>query len=327
MKFKNSYTVIGKQIGMKYFKFYGGIKLKKFDGIIYALLSSAAFGIMPIFAKYAYNHGSNTLTVLSSRFLFSALILFLYFMFKGISLKLNKNQTITLILVSIFGYSSTATMLFFSYNYISLGLATTLHFVYPVVVVVANRIIFKEPLTKNKVIALTLSMLSIYLLVGFKVENINFLGISLALLSGFTHSISIIGMNRPELKELDNKICVFYFSIISGTIIFLITLLSGNLQLDVNLYTVMSMTGISTVSTILAIVLLMKAIKIIGPSPSAILGTFEPIVSIILGIILFGEAITLTIVIGTILILASVVILAKENTKENNINNEKPVSL
>ncbi|MEG0774101.1 DMT family transporter [Clostridium sp.] len=290
--------------------------MKKINGIVYALLSSAAFGIMPIFAKYAANNGSNTLTILSVRFLLSALILFLYFLFKKVNYKLEKKQLKSLVFVSFCGFVPTASLLLFSYNYISTGLATTLHFIYPAVVVVVNRIFFKDPLTKNKVLSLLLSMISIYLLIGFKFENINILGVVLAIASGFTHSISIFGMNQVELKTIDNNVSVFYISIFAGLAIFSVTAITGNIALPLNVYTVPSLLGISLISNIAAIALLMKAIKIIGPSPSAILGTFEPIVSIILGIILFSEPFTLTIFIGTILILASVVILSKEKSQE-----------
>lgn len=290
--------------------------MKKINGIIYALLSSAAFGIMPIFAKYAANNGSNTLSILSTRFLLSALILFVYFLFKKVNYKIDKNQLKALAVVALCGFVPTASLLFFSYNYIPTGLATTLHFIYPAVVVAVNRILFKDPLTKNKLISLFLSMLSIYLLVGFKFENINIIGVVLALASGFTHSISIFGMNNSTLKTVDNLVSVFYISIFAGIAIFTTTAITGNIALPINTYTVTSLIGISLISNIASILLLMMAIKIIGPSPSAILGTFEPIVSIIMGIILFKEAFTFSVFLGTVLILVSVVLLAKEKPEE-----------
>ncbi|EQB89754.1 hypothetical protein M918_19090 [Clostridium sp. BL8] len=87
--------------------------MKKLNGIIYALLSSAAFGIMPIFAKYAANNGSNTLSILSTRFLLSALILFVYFLFKKINYKIDKNQLKALAVVSLCGFVPTASLLIF----------------------------------------------------------------------------------------------------------------------------------------------------------------------------------------------------------------------
>lgn len=286
--------------------------MKRIYGIIYALLSSAAFGFMPIFAKELYNNGVNTLTVLSLRFLLAALLLLIYFLSAKINFRVNKSQLIILFLIGIVGYTATGLTLFFSYNYISVGMATTMHFIYPAVVIILNYSIYKESLTKFKVLALLLSMTGVYILIGIKTQGLNLGGAILAMVSGFTYAGCVMGMNHKEVKKLSNLVTVFYFSLSAGTTLLLITLFRGQLSFIINSYSLISITGISLVSTIISIGLFVKALKIIGSSSTSILGTFEPIVSIIMGIILFKEKITLTLAIGTILILASVVILAKE---------------
>ena len=60
--------------------------MKNYKGIIYAILASVAFGLMPIFAKNAYIHGSNSATVLIYRFSIAAVLLFIYLNFKNINL-------------------------------------------------------------------------------------------------------------------------------------------------------------------------------------------------------------------------------------------------
>jgi drug/metabolite transporter (DMT)-like permease len=286
--------------------------MKRLYGIIYALLSSAAFGFMPVFAKIAYNNGSNPLTVLSLRFLCAALMLLIYFLVTHVNFTVNKKQLIVLALVGVLGYTSTGITLFFSYNYISVGLATTMHFIYPAIVIIFNYIFYKEAFTRNNIIALLLSMLGVYILIGIKAQGIHMGGAAIALLSGCTFAGCVMGMNHPEVKTIDNKVTVFYFSLSAGTALFLFTLLTGNFSFSLNLASISSIVGISLVSTIISIVLFIKALKIIGSSSTSILGTFEPIVSIIMGIILFGESLTIQIILGTILILASVVLLATE---------------
>lgn len=288
--------------------------MKRTHGIIYALLSSAAFGLMPIFAKIAYSNSSNPLTVLSLRFLCAALILFIYFIITGVNFQLSRRQTVRLILVGVLGYTSTGITLFFSYSYISVGLATTMHFIYPALVIVLNYVFYKEPFTKQNVAALLISVIGVYILIGTKVESIHPVGTALALLSGVTYAASVIGMNHPELKELDNRVTVFYFSLSSGCTLILLTILTNNFSLKLNISYVLSIVGISFISTIVSIVLFIKALKIIGSTSTSILGTFEPIVSIIMGILLFGENITIQIILGTILILSSVMLLAKKDS-------------
>lgn len=286
--------------------------MKKIYGIMYALLSSAAFGFMPIFAKTMYNSGSNTFTVLSLRFLLASLMLFMYFLIFKIDFKVNKKQLLILLSIGILGYTSTGLTLFYAYNYISVGLATTMHFIYPAVVIILNYLIYKEKFTKHKAAALIISMAGVYVLIGIKAQGIHFGGALLALLSGFTYAGCVMGMNHKAIKGLSNLVTVFYFSISAGISLLIITLFSGKFYFPVSTLSIVSIIGISLISTIISIGLFVKALKIIGPSSTSILGTFEPIVSIIMGIILFNEKITLPLVLGTIFILLSVVILAKE---------------
>lgn len=286
--------------------------MNRITGILYALLSSAAFGFMPIFAKIIYNNGSNTLTVLSIRFLLASLMLLVYFKVKKIDFKVDKTQLKILSLVGVLGYTSTGLTLFYSYNYVSVGLATTMHFIYPAIVILFNYFIYKETFSKNKIIALLLSLMGVYILIGVKPQGLHIGGSFLALLSGFTYAACVMGMNRKELKNISNLVTVFYFSLSAGISLLLITLFSKNLYMPINLYTSISAIGISLISTIISIGLFVKALKIIGPASTSILGTFEPIVSIVMGIIFFRESITTTLIIGTIFILSSVIILARE---------------
>ncbi|MCM0648247.1 DMT family transporter [Clostridium swellfunianum] len=286
--------------------------MNKVNGIIYALLSSAAFGFMPIFAKLMYNSGSNTLTVLSVRFLLAAFILMIYFLIKRIDFKVSKTQLILLCLIGVVGYTSTGLTLFYSYNYVSVGLATTMHFIYPAVVIIFNYFFYKEGFTKNKITALLLSLAGVYVLIGVKTEHIHLGGAFIALLSGFTYAGCVMGMNRSEVKGLPTLVSVFYFSLSAGFSLLIFTILSGNLYLPANIVTISSGIGISLISTIVSIGLFVKALKIIGPASTSILGTFEPIVSIIMGVLLFNEKVTVALLIGTLLILSSVFILAKE---------------
>ncbi|MFL0267564.1 DMT family transporter [Candidatus Clostridium radicumherbarum] len=286
--------------------------MKKIYGIIYALLSSAAFGFMPIFAKIIYNNGSNTLTVISLRFLLAALMLYIYFLFAKVDFRVNKTQFTLLALIGLIGYTSTGMTLFYSYNYITVGLATTMHFVYPAIVIILNYFIYREAFTKNKVIALLVSITGVYILIGIKAEGIHIGGVILAIASGFCYAACVMGMNNKEIKKLSNLVTVFYFSLFAGVSLILFTFISGKFIFPINIETTTSIIGISLISTIVSIGLFVRALKIIGASSTSILGTFEPIVSIIMGIVLFKEKLTITLIIGTILILTSVIILSKE---------------
>lgn len=286
--------------------------MNNYKGIAYALLSSTAFGIMPILARIAYANGSNPTTVLIFRFLFSTLILFTYLKLSHINVNLKKYQALLLIFIGITGYTITTQALFISYNYLGAGLATTLHFIYPVVVCIASFVFFKTKMSIKKIISLLLAAIGVYSLVGFKSATINILGVSLALFSGLAYGITLIALNLKSIKSLDNRVTTMYLCLGSTIGTALCGIFNNSIVLNVNLKIVSCCLGISIISTILSIILLLKAIEIIGVSSSSILGTFEPIVSIILGVLFLDETLTFAILLGSTLILISTIILAKE---------------
>ncbi len=283
--------------------------MKKIDGIIYTVVSSAAFGVMPILAKIAYKGGANATTVLFLRFFIATLIILLYIVVTKKDFKLNKSQLIHIIFLAIIGYTGTSYALFLSYNYISVGLATILHFVYPVIVTAFSVILYKEKLHLSKILALILSVIGIYLLVDSGSASLNFKGVWLALISGFFYAYYIVGVAHSEVSKIDTFVLTFYLAFIAALSIFIVGMVNGQLDFNIKPYSFLASGSIALVSTVLALTMFLKGIKIIGPSSAAILSTLEPIVSIILGVIILSEKLSFTIVIGCVLILFSVIIL------------------
>lgn len=291
---------------------WGEMNLKNYKGIIYAIMSSAAFGLMPIFAKLAYENGSNPTSVLIFRFILAALMLFLYLKLKKINMGINKKQLIILLFIGSIGYTVTTHTLFRAYDSLGAGLATTLHFIYPAVVCLIGFICFKDKLGKRKVASLLLAAVGVYSLIAFEDKTLNLVGVALALLSGVTYGINVIALGLKEIKVLDNRVATMYLSIFAAFGMLIDGIFGGTIVLKFNGEIILSYIGIALVSTILSIILLLKAIDEIGAASASILGTFEPIVSIILGVLIFKETLSITLAIGTGLILISTVILAKD---------------
>lgn len=292
--------------------------MNNYKGIVYAFLSSAAFGIMPILARIAYANGSNPTTVLVFRFLISTIILFLYLKFSNVNTKLNKKQILLLLSIGIIGYTITTQTLFMSYNYLGAGLATTLHFIYPVVVCITGIIFFKNKMSTKKIVSLFLAILGVYSLVAFKNNTLNIFGISLALFSGVSYGITMIVLNLNIIRNLDNRVITMYICFGSTIGMLFYGLISNSIIWNFNFTAISCYIGISIISTITSMLLLLKAIKIIGVSSSSILGTFEPIVSIFLGALFLGENLSLALLIGSALILISTTILAKDKCVNSN---------
>ena len=298
--------------------------MKSYKGIIYAILASAAFGLMPIFAKFAYLHGSNSNTVLFFRFTIAALILLIYLAINKVSIKVNKKQFIILSIIGLIGYTITTQTLFMSYNYLNVGLATTLHFVYPAFVCILEYLFFKKNMSRNKVLSLIFAGVGVYALIAFENNTLSTLGLFLAVFSGLSYGINIILLSLKELENLDNIVITMYVTFGASIGMFIYGESTGSLITKISLELVIAYIFIAVISTIIAMVLLLKGIELIGPSSASILGTFEPIVSIIMGAFVFGEAITFSLFLGGALILTSTIILARD--KSSNETTQEAIS-
>lgn len=287
--------------------------MKKINGVIYAISSAVAFGFMPIFAMYAYIGGSNAITVVFLRFLFSAILLWGYFNIKKIDYKVSKELLIEVFIIGVIGYAATCVALYWAYEYIPVGVATILHFTYPLVVTFLSFFIFKEELHLKKIISLILSIIGLVILVGFSKVHFAFWGVFLALLSGILYSIYILAIGHSKIKKIDSLVLTFYVSIFSALSILPVALVTHTFIFEMNIEIFIAVLLLAIVCTLFALLAFLKSIKIIGASNASILSTFEPITSVILGVILFKEKLTLSIIVGSLLIISSVYIIAKES--------------
>lgn len=288
--------------------------MKRNQGIVYAMLSAVAFGLLPTFAIYAYRGGTNAITVVFLRFLFSAVFLFIYLKIKKVGIMLDKKVIPNMIFTGVVGYAATSLTLFLSYEYIAAGLSTILHFIYPAVVIFLSFIIFKEKLYARKVISLFLSLAGVYILIGFGSNKLHILGVLLALASGIFYSIYILQIGNSKIRNINSTVLTFYVSLFSSVGIFVFGLLTGTLKFHMESYSLIFIILIALTS-IFGLIAFSVAVKIIGPSNTSILSTFEPITSIIMSAILFHESITINVLVGSAIIILSIYGIIKEPKK------------
>ncbi|MEA4846028.1 MAG: DMT family transporter [Clostridiaceae bacterium] len=291
-------------------------------GIFYAVSSAVSFGFVPVFAVIAYNNGTNAVTVLFFRFLISSLILAGILYYRKIELKVSKKLLGRLAYVGVVGYAATCIILFISYNYISTGLAMTLHFIFPAIVAVLSFFIFKEKMPPLKVIALAISIIGVYILAGNIDSAVNLKGVALAIASGVLYSLYTIEIGKEELLTMDGILLTFYVSLFSAVSIFIFGAASRNLIFTLQLPAVLGILGLALVCTVFGVIAYNKAIQIVGPTCAAIFSTVEPITSVIMGIAVFDESLSLSAAIGSILIIASV-LLFSYNKNSKNVKTEE----
>jgi len=280
-------------------------------GILLTVFAASSFGFIPLFAKIAFVNGLNAYTFTLFRSLFATIELFTLLKIRKIDYTLEKEQYITLFKVSFIGYSLTMLTLTLSYNYMSTGLATTIHFIYPVAVMVGSTFFFNEKINKRKIFSLVLSFTGMYFLASFNsLGSTSIIGILLSLFSGFFYAYYILTVAHGNIKEINPFVLIFYVSLFNSYILFAISIFLRKLETNYTFKGIVSTVLVALIANLVGMVSFKAGIKSIGPSTAAILSTFEPITSLILGMLVFREVLSWYHIVGCILIITSATLVA-----------------
>jgi len=282
--------------------------LTRVKGIIAVMISAIVFGSMPLMAKTAYQEGANAVTLTFLRFIL--VIPILYFFVKRdkkTTIGVSKKELKKLLIVGTMGYGATALTLYMSYNYIASGIATTLHFVYPVLVILTYVIFFKYPASSAKLLAVSLTLIGV-LLLNNSSGDLNIIGVVLAFGSAITYSFYVIFLDRSGLKNMNALKMTMYLCIIASSMMLVFGLATGSLAFS------MSPLGwgvsllLSILVAFLGVSLFQIGVALIGPENTSILSTLEPITSIVIGVMIFNEVITTRMIFGFVSILVAVLV-------------------
>ncbi|MBU5419643.1 DMT family transporter [Acetanaerobacterium sp. MSJ-12] len=278
-----------------------------FKGIVYTIASAVIFGITPVLSKLTYSMGSNASMAACFRGLLSLPVLLCILLALRIPLKITRHQLVSVIVCGLVGSTATAITLGIAYNYIPVGMATTLHFIYPVLTTAASVVFLREKLYRYKVVALVLATAGI---ATFMEPGGSLVGILLALSSGAFYTFYIIWMDKSGLKNLNSFLLTFYLSLVIGPASALYGALTGQFTLSLTA-TGWALTAVSSLlGAVGAMTLFQLGLRHAGPSLASILSMFEPITSVLMGLLFLGEGISPLKLGGCALILCSVALIA-----------------
>jgi len=280
-------------------------------GIVLTILSACCFGLLPLFAKIAYAGGFNPYAFSLFRVTFTAIILFGILKYQKKSLNIERQEAITLFKASFFGYYLMMITVCVSYTLMDTGIATTLHFIYPVATMAGAIIIYKEKANAIQIGAMAVSLLGIYFLVGLERHGaMNLVGFVLALSSGFFYAYYILTVSHGSIKTMDSFVVIFYITLFNSFTLFVTCLLTGNFPRGITLMGFMGTVMVALVSSVIGMVAFQAGLKKISATSATILSTFEVVTSLIVGIALLGESFSIFQMGGSALIIASVVAVA-----------------
>lgn len=278
-------------------------------GYILGAVAAASYGMNPLFALPLYEENIKPDMALLYRYFIAAVLMALILIFKKESFRIRKNEIIPLIFMGLL-FSLSSLFLFESYNHMAAGIASTILFVYPIMVAVINAVFFKEKISVVTVISILIATVGIGLL--YKGEDgavISTLGVVLVMLSSLSYAIYMIAINKSVLSKLSPTRLTFY-ALVFGTIFFIVRVLStGDFMLPPSSKAWFNAFGLAVMPTVLSFLTMSYAVRIIGSTYTSILGALEPITAVFIGVMLFGESLTFRLVVGIVLILIAVTLI------------------
>ena len=278
-------------------------------GYLSIVASAIIFGIMPLMANFIYAEGVDSVSLVFFRNLFSLPPLLALALISGRSLKIPVKNLPPIIVLAVFGCAATPLLLFSSYNYLESGTATVLHFIYPVAVIAIELLVFRASVRWANVLSIALCIIGMLLFYSPGGE-LNGVGSILTISSGITYAIYICLLGRFKRKEIDSFVFSFYITLIATISIGIVCIISGEITFPKTLAGWLVCGFFAIVVNVGAVVLFQRGTFIIGGEKAAILSTFEPITSVIVGIVAFGETFGILTVLGTLLIISAGVIIA-----------------
>ena len=264
------------------------------------IITGITYGLNPLFAVPLMNNGATIESILFFRYSFAVVMLGAFLILTKQSFRITVRQAGVLLALGLL-YTSSSIFLFEAYNYIASGLATTLIFLYPVlvaIIMVFLRVVPSWPVWLS--IAATFGGV-IIMTQGSEDDSLSPVGVALSLGSALVYALFIVIINRSKaIAPISNTLLTFY-SLMVGAIVFLGKITFSDTAISAGITTGsdwLNLVGLALLPTIVSTATLAIATRNIGAAKASVLGVFEPITAILVGTLMFGEPLTTNILLG-----------------------------
>ncbi|MBR2458628.1 MAG: DMT family transporter [Bacteroidaceae bacterium] len=264
------------------------------------IITGITYGLNPLFAVPLMNNGASIESILFFRYTFAVVLLAAFLILTRQSFRITARQAGVLLALGLL-YTSSSIFLFEAYNYIASGLATTLIFLYPVlvaIIMVILRVVPSWPVWLS--IAATFGGV-IIMTQGSGGDSLDPIGVALSLGSALVYALFIVIINRSKaIAQISNTLLTFY-SLTVGAIVFFGKISFSDAPISAGITTGgdwLNIAGLALLPTIVSTATLAIATRKIGATKASVLGVFEPITAILIGTLMFGEPLTTNILLG-----------------------------
>lgn len=280
---------------------------QRFYGYLCGILSGATYGTNPLFGLPLLNdYGMPVDSVLFYRYASATCCMFVWCLITRKFQKIGFRQAWLLGLLGIF-FCMSSLMLFTSYRYIPSGIATTIIYLEPVLVALIMVAMKKYP-TWQKWLAIAISFVGVVLLCQPDPSaEYHWQGFLLAFLSALSYAFYLVIVNCSRRIKKVSAALLGFVTLIVGSIVFFVHSLPEGIVAIPDFKAFGLVLGLGIVPTILSLVTMTYATRTVGATTTAVLGVMEPITAIAIGVLLFGEPLTVYIIAGFLLTAGAIV--------------------
>lgn len=288
-----------------------------YKGIVMVLISALGFGLMPTFAKFAYKNEITVSTLLFIRFLLAGILFFIWIAIKTRNIKLTKRDLLGLFFLGAVCYTIQSGFYFSAVRFIPASLAVVIVYTHPAIIAVASSLIDHEPLTKKIILSVTVSFIGLILMLGTTAENINGVGILLAMGASVVYATYVILSNKM-LKKVPPLVASAFISVSASAGWLMWGLSTKNIIFSFNSGAWPWILALVVFSTVFGMLTFFRGLELLGPTKATILSMAEPLFGIVVAILLFHDHLAMLQFFGAAGVIsgAVMVVYAREEVKD-----------
>lgn len=277
-------------------------------GFLYGIATSVTFGLIPLFTLPLMARGMHFESILFYRFVLATLALGVMMKLKGESFRVGRADIPFFLLLGFF-YTCSAMFLFWGYDFMGAGVATTLHFTYPVFVTLLMLCFFRERTSWITLLAIMLAIAGVARLSISGDIHFSALGVVIVLLSAVAYASYIVVVNKSRVRTMDGRKLAFYVFVVSTILFGLRASTHLGIQPIPDGMSVLNLFLLAVLPTVISNITLVLAVRRIGGTLTSVLGAMEPLTAVCIGVFVFSEPFTSSEALGMSLIIVAVTLI------------------
>jgi drug/metabolite transporter (DMT)-like permease len=276
-------------------------------GAVLALTSAASFGVMPVLTKVVYDDGAGVAGVLSVRFSLAAVVLLGLARLRREALPRGR-QLLVLFLLGAVGYVFESYCYFAALERISAGLTALLLYLYPALVVLLTAALLRTRPSGKAGACVAVATAGMALTIG-PLGGGQWTGVLLGLTAALSYSIYIVISSRQVAGVGPFATSAVVMG--GAAVVYDVGAVATHARLPSSGSAWAALVAVALVGTVVAVSTFFAALELLGPADTAVLSTFEPVVSVVVAAVALGEDLTALQIAGGALVLGAVAVLAR----------------